>query len=358
MATTASNIQVGIVGIGARTPVGLTAAASASAVRAAISAIGEHPYYVDKAGEKMCVARDAKLTPELGGVERFYELAKPAMEEALMPLIQSNTQISVPLFLGLPESRPGSPKDLAQEMANRLDSFSDVANLRLTTTTFSYGHSAGLMAMEEASRKIRQGQLDFCLVGGVDSYMEAETLEWLDDEGQLMSGENRSGFPPGESAGFLLMASTNAAYHTKLDVLARIVSVETAVEKSRIKTDTICIGKGLTKAINDACRSLSLPNEKISDVYCDLNGERYRSEEFTFTVLRVQAAFVSVIENITPADCWGDVGAASGPLFACLTVRSGLRGYAKGPRSLLWTSSEGGYRSAAILFVHQEDSRN
>ena len=159
MESAGSNNQVCIVGIGARTPVGLTAASSAAAVRAAISAIGEHPWFIDKAGEKMCVARDTKLAPELGGVERFYELAKPAMEEALLPLIQSNTQMSLPLFLGLPEFRPGLPNELDKELALRLDKVTDAAELLLTTTTYSYGHSAGLMAMEEASRQIRQGQI-------------------------------------------------------------------------------------------------------------------------------------------------------------------------------------------------------
>jgi len=349
MATAGSNNQVGIVGIGARTPVGLTAAASSAAVRATISAIGEHPYYVDKAGEKMCVARDAKLPPELGGVERFYELAKPAMEEALLPLIQSNTQISVPLFLGLPEPRPGLLKDLAQEMAHLLDSYSDTANLRLTITAFSYGHSAGLMAMEEACRQIRQKQLDYCLVGGVDSYMEAETLEWLDDEGQLMSGENRSGFPPGEGSGFCLLASREASRRYGLKVLANVVKVATTIEKNRLKMETICIGEGLSSAFSAITNGLRLPEQKIDTIYCDMNGERYRTEEFVFTALRQQSAFANVHDTTHPADCWGDVGAASGPLFACLAVASSQRSYIKGPRSLMWTSSEGGQRSAALL---------
>jgi 3-oxoacyl-[acyl-carrier-protein] synthase I len=356
MLTPANISQVGIVGIGARTPVGLTAAASAAAVRAAISAIGEHPYYIDKAGEKMCVARDANLPPQLGGVERFYELAKPAMEEALMPLIQFNRQVSIPLFLGLPESRPGAPKDLAQEIAHRLDSFSFANNLRLTTTTLPYGHSAGLMAMEEASRRIRQRQQDCCLVGGVDSCLEAETLEWLDDEGQLMSGENRSGFPPGEGSGFCLLASKEAAHRIGLSVLADIVEVATTIEKNRIKTETICIGEGLTSAFSTVVKGLKLPEEKISEIYCDMNGERYRVEEFVYTALRMQAAFVDVNDAQHPADCWGDVGAASGPLFACLAVASSQRGYANGPLALLWTSSEGGQRSAALLHLPLEIS--
>ncbi len=357
MESAGGNNQVCIVGIGARTPVGLTAASSAAAVRAAISAIGEHPYYIDKVGEKMCVARDAKFAPELGGVGRFYELAKPAMLEALVPLIQSNaynTQMSMPLFLGLPELRPGLPSQLDQELAYRLDRVIDTSKLHLTTTTFSYGHCAGLIAMEEASRQIRQGQIEFCLIGGVDSYLEAETLEWLDDEGQLMSGVNRSGFPPGESSGFCLLTSKEAARRNRLAILADVVGAVTTFEENRIKTKTICIGEGLSSAFSAITSRLKLPEEKINEIYCDMNGERYRTEEFVFTALRQQAAFVDIHDTTHPADCWGDVGAASGSLFACLAVASGQRGYAKGARSLMWASSEGGQRSAALLHLPVE----
>lgn len=349
MTSVVRNTQVCIVGVGARTPVGLTAASSAASVRAAISAIGEHPCFIDKAGEKMCVARDAKLPPELGGVKRFNELSKSAAKEALFPLIQSNIKISLPLFLGLPESRPGLPANLAQELKHYLDSELSTTNLQVMTTMLPYGHSAGLMAMEDGWRRIKEGQMEFCLIGGADSYMEAESLEWLDDEGQLMSGENRSGFPPGEGAGFCLLASRDAVRRNRLAVLAEVVGVATTIEKNRIKTDTICIGEGLSSAFSAITGRLKLPNEKINSMYCDLNGERYRTEEFVFTALRQQAAFVNVHDTTHPADCWGDIGAASGPLFACLAVESGRRGYANGPRSFMWTSSEGGQRSAALL---------
>jgi 3-oxoacyl-[acyl-carrier-protein] synthase-1 len=358
MASAGSDKQVCIVGIGARTPVGLTAASSSAAVRAAISAIGEHPFYIDKAGEQMCVARDANLPPELGGVERFYELAKPAMEEALLPLTRTDTQMSLPLFLGLPELRPGLPNNLDQVLALRLDQMMDTAKLHVITRTFSYGHSAGLIAMEEASRQIRQGQIEVCLVGGVDSYMEAETLEWLDNEGQLMSGENRSGFPPGEGSGFCLLASKEVARRNRLVVLADVIGVATTIEKNRIKTETICIGEGLSSVFSALTSKLKLPGEKINAIYCDMNGERYRTEEFVFTALRHQAAFVDVHDTTHPADCWGDIGAASGPLFTCLAVASSQRGYARGPRSLMWTSSEGGQRSAALLHLPMVSGRN
>ena len=43
------------------------------------------------------------------------------------------------------------------------------------------------------------------------------------------------------------------------------------------------------------------------------------------------------------------MGAASGPLFAMLACQAAARGYAKGKRTLLWSGSESGLRSAAVL---------
>jgi len=43
------------------------------------------------------------------------------------------------------------------------------------------------------------------------------------------------------------------------------------------------------------------------------------------------------------------MGAASGLLFAMLACKANAGGYAKGTRTLLWASSEGGLRAAGVL---------
>ena len=342
-----SQYPVSVIGVGARTPLGFNVASSAAAVRAGISAVREHPYFVDAAGEPVAVTVDAAISPDADGVDRLYALAIAAIHEALEPLAPANDfDTPIPAVVGLCEPRPGRPAQLEAEFTRRLE-----AALPIRVTTVPHGHSAGLMALQEAARMISAGQTDYCLAGGVDSYLQWETLEWLDIKRQLMSDQNRSGFVPGEGAGFCLLASTRVARRQRLDVLSWLVSAATARERHLIKTDDICIGEGLSEAIRKATASLRLPEERLNALYCDLNGERYRSEEFTFTVLRAQSAFVNMLDNMTPADCWGDMGAASGPLFASLAIASGARGYARGPRAMLWTSSEGGYRSAAVLHL-------
>src|SRR5690606_21525486 len=157
--------------------------------------------------------------------DRMYQFACAAMEEALRPLMQYRVQdVSLQIIMGLPEERPGYSTAIGDKLAKQLTT-SQNGPFRFTPVMALHeGHAAGLMAIEKAEELIKTGQSTWCLAGGDDSYLNPDTLEWLDEGGQLMSGENRSGFPPGEGAGFLLLASTAAAVRLKLPVLAWIVA--------------------------------------------------------------------------------------------------------------------------------------
>jgi 3-oxoacyl-[acyl-carrier-protein] synthase-1 len=212
------------------------------------------------------------------------------------------------------------------------------------------------MAMQFAARAIAAREADLYVVAGVDSYCDRLTLEWLDQTGSLLSATNRNGFPPGEAAGACVLASSRAVRQYQLPVLAQVAAAATCVEPKTLRSAAVCVGEGLTTALKTACSVLDRPAEVITATYCDLNGERYRNEEFVYTLLRVQDAFLDAHDYTCPADCWGDVGAASGPLFAALAVAAVDRGYAKGILPLLWTGSISGYRSAVVLRVQESSS--
>jgi hypothetical protein len=82
-----------------------------------------------------------------------------------------------------------------------------------------------------------------------------------------------------------------------------------------IKTDADNLGEGLTEAVIGAAARIPVAEERIADVYCDINGERYRSEEWGFTILRTSHLFRDASQYYCPVSEWGDMGAASGALF-------------------------------------------
>lgn len=338
-----------IINTGARTALGLHAAASAAALRAAISGNAKYPYWVDQTGAPVTLALDRELPPDLPCRQRMLALARSALAEACRPLQELSWPQPVPLWLGFPEPRPGFCVNDAHWVSHHLsgepliDSNNDSIKLALG------GHSAVLTLLHQARQMMEQRHWLVCLVGGVDSYLQPDTLAWLDQHRQLAGPVSRSGFVPGEGAGFVLLMTAEAAREAGLEPLARLVNSAIGQETKRIKTQDINLGEGLTQTVRETLAPLTPGQHPVHEIYCDINGERYRGEEWGFTCLKLAHYFTDPTGYCSPADCWGDTGAASGALFATLATQAAQRGYASGPRSLLWASSEAGPRAGVLL---------
>ncbi|MCM5680086.1 hypothetical protein M8A51_11130 [Schlegelella sp. S2-27] len=308
----------------------------------------------DSAGEPMRVAQARGLNDRTQGPERYMAMLRPALDEALAVLPPACT---VPLALGLPPDRPGRPQNLASQLQSRLEA---AYHGRLQPViVFELGHAATLYALDTAGNSMRHGSIPLCLVAGVDSYLDPETLEWLDDSDQLHGGgpfNNAWGFIPGEAAAAMLVVRPDLRARSPIPMQAEVLGVSTGCETKLIKTDAVCIGEGLTQAFRQVLQCL--PAEaRVDNIFCDMNGEAYRADEYGFTALRTRERFFDATAFIAPADCWGDVGAAGAVLHAAMAVACSAQGYGRGPLSLVWASSEGGERAAALIhapFVSRE----
>lgn len=341
---------VHIVGVGARTPVGMKSAPAAAAVRAGATRLGEHPFMVDCVGDLMPGALDVEIDPRIMGPQRLLSLAERALREACEPLdAVGRQQLSAPMFLGLPEIRPGFTEQDAAAIRSGMSQFEGLPVSLSVVNLFIEGHAAGLSALAAAVEQLKQGAFEICLVGGVESYFHPDTMEWLEANRQLANTVSRSGFVPGEGAGFCLLMTEPTRLRLGLKSLAHVRAVAVGKETKLIKTTDMCLGEGLSATVDKALSGLRPPDERINGIFCDINGERYRSEEWGFVCLRLSHYFDDPTAYRSPAECWGDVGAASGPLFAMLACEGMARGYAPGSRFLLWASSEKGQRSAAVI---------
>lgn len=343
--------RVHIIGLGATTPIGRNVWTSAAAARAGICGFYEHPFMIDTAGEPMRVARAPWLDVTITGAERFCALLFPAIDEALMILSELlvKQRIRIGLALALPPPRPGQPAELGEGILNAIKA--RYGKIYALTKHFIAGHAAGHLALDAAIKQFNAGVLDVCIVAGVDSYLEPETLEWIEECDQLHGGgplNNAWGFIPGEAAAAVLVATGDFSRKYHMDILGEVLSVGIGQETKLIKTDTVCIGEGLTQAFRSALSALS-PSEKIHNVFCDMNGEKYRADEYGFSTLRTKDCFHSATDFIALADCWGDVGAAGMALHTAITIISHRKRYSKGPLSMVWASSESGERGAAVI---------
>lgn len=302
----------------------------------------------------MRVALAPWLDVSMTGIERIKALLFPAIDQVLDTQFAQGAGLQIAVALGLPEPRPGMPAEIRPMLMSALEE--RYPNCFSVSASFPVGHAAGLLALEAACQRLARGTLDACVVAGVDSYLHPETLEWLEQCDQLHgagTNNNAWGFIPGEGAGALMLVRERTVEKLGIKVMGQILSVSCAQESKRIKTDTVCIGEGLTEAFRGALRILP-EGTLISDSYCDMNGEPYRADEYGFAALRTKDHFQSASDFVAPADCWGDVAAAGAPLHIGLAVIAGQKAYANGANAFVWASSEQGQRGAAVVRVSAE----
>lgn len=341
-----------IVGLGARTPVGLRAFTSGTAVNAGIARIREHPFMKDKAGEPFMIGLDGKLGAESRD-ERMLVMAASALDEVLA-FVPTAPSVRLPIYLGLPEYGPFYDERRAHALCRRLAE-PLVQRCQPQVIPVPEGNAAGLVALERAIAGLRARMFDICVVGGVDSFVDADLLEQLDDDQRLLSTSNRWGFPPGEGAGMMAVCTPLFAHGNRMRVLGSIASVAITVEENRMGTETICLGEGLGRAMAQAAAAAGV---RVGRQYCDLDGERYREHELAYAIQRVPlGTFENATDYVAPADRWGNVGAATAPLLALFPVVVAQRHLRHCLWPMVWCGSENGRRGAAVLHTEPGESK-
>jgi 3-oxoacyl-[acyl-carrier-protein] synthase-1 len=346
--------RAALLGAGAWTSIGRSAVASCAAARASVARfrLGSH---ASVAGAEAFTTAPARCLPPVAMGEpaaltpRLVALARGALADAAgrLPIAASG---AVTVLLGVPSPRPGLPEDAVEAVVASIRADLEAGGLRPRIETFALDQAAGISALARAVALVAERPSEPCLVGGVDSYLSAGTLAWLHGREQLKSGGNRWGFVPGEAAAFAVIASPSLVSARGLSPAAWVLSAATAREEVTPCGSVPLLGKGLSAALAGALVAL-VGDARVDEVVCDLNGERWRGDEAGFALARASRRFVDPGRMTAPALSFGDVGAASGALWLAVAAHAGARGYARGPRVLVWTSAEGGARAAALLDV-------
>jgi 3-oxoacyl-[acyl-carrier-protein] synthase-1 len=345
--------QIVITELGMVSSVGLDAIQSCASTRAGISRFREwEGFYCQQErpgwGELEPVIC-ASVPLSSSGAERITSLMIAAAREVIHKTGFTRAGLGdTAIFVSLPpDNRSGKTTLLSQRILREFYSKTGIEPLK-GSKVFSSGHSGGLLAVQDAMATLQRGDKEFCMVVGADSYLETETLIWLDGSGRLKSERSKDAFIPGEGAAALLLERYPHAMEREAPVFAAVEKIGLGTETNTIGSDMPCTGEGLCEAIRQACTPED-KEEKIDWVVCDLNGESYRSREWGYCQVRLHDTLGSVKHLWHPADCIGDVGAATGTVIAALAARAFQRGYAPSDRSLLWTSSDNGDRAAMVL---------
>ena len=75
----------------------------------------------------------------------------------------------------------------------------------------SSGHTGIAECLAEAANELSSGEIEFAIVGGADTLLEEDTLNWLKNTARLKTPECPAGLMPGEAGAFLLLETQAAA---------------------------------------------------------------------------------------------------------------------------------------------------
>jgi 3-oxoacyl-[acyl-carrier-protein] synthase-1 len=349
-----------ITGLGMRSSIGQNAIQTAAAVRAGICRFAEWPSPPADSKEKGGVAMmGAAVVPDLGSLNWMDKLddlvTQPLMEALWMSehaeLLEEGQPTPWAVYLATPAlNRVGTDEEAAASFAE------DVKEGMLLSVNVPElhvvpgGNAAVMVALQQAMASLIQGRVSVCVVGGVDSLLHLPFLEHLDTEARLKTEATPVGLIPGEAAGFVVIERGPPSRTSPARRLANFTEPRLTIERESPDGKNPSRGRAAAQALRMTLADSPIPPQRIQRVIADMNGERWRFLEWALASNPALVALPPDWRLWTPADCFGDVGAATGAMHLCLATRAFERDYAVGDGIIVFNASETGERGALCVY--------
>lgn len=336
---------------GAVTAVGLSAAQTCAAIRARISGVADvfpaQPPKPPVAGARVPAAHELRRSP----ARWLANLAARAVRECLGAEDAARTA----LVLSVPEAYRRHPGLAAEAPGRLLEQVEARLGVRFhpSSRVVQDGHAGAASALALARELLGRAELTGCIVGGVDSLLNAEDVGRLQAAFRLKDANEPQGVIPGEGAACVLVTRADE----RATPLARVVGVGLAQEPDTALGPRFSQGRGIRRALEAALRDARVAEASLDWRVSDMNGERYRAWETLLTEFRF---YRTRRESFSPtyfAASVGDLGAAAGALGLVTAVAGLSRGWAPGPRAVCEASSDEGLRGAVVVDAPREGPR-
>jgi 3-oxoacyl-[acyl-carrier-protein] synthase-1 len=331
--------------VGLVTAVGASAPASCAALRAKIGNPSE-TRFTDGHG-RWLRAHQVELERPWRGTSKLAHMAALAIEEALHPLPRAQWG-RLPMMLCVAEpDRPGRTEALDAELPAQIRQLLGVRFEPGRSAVVAHGRVAVAVALNGARRALAEGECEQVLLVAADSLIGRGTLGAYERDGRLLTEDNSNGFLPGEAAGALLLGRADGGGAPPGQLL--VTGLGFAREAAPIASDEPLRGDGLAAAIQGALGEAGLAMHDIDHRITDLAGEHYYFKEASLALSRTLRGRKDSFDLWHPAECTGEVGAASGAVMLAVAEAACTKGYAPGPRMLAHWANDNGHRAAAVL---------
>lgn len=322
--------------------VGLSAPATCAAIRCGIDNVQE-TRFMDSGGEWI-VGSSVPLAKPWRGRSKLLRLIGPAIRECLSGLSDPETK-NIPLLLCVAEKdRPGKLDGIGESFINDIqDELGLIFHSK--SKVISNGCVGGAQAVDQAFTLIFKQRHPYCIIAGVDTFLMAGTLASYEDKDRLLTSNNSNGFIPGEGGAAVLVGAGGKGTNPEL----KIKGLGFGKEAASIDSEEPLRADGLVQAFKAAFSATGLSMRDMNYRITDANGEQYKFKEGDLAVTRTLRDHKGAIDIWHPADCIGEVGAATVPFVLGVTEAAARKGYSRGKKVLCHFSNDNGDRAAIIL---------
>lgn len=245
-----------------------------------------------------------------------------------------------------------SPQQVAKELIDKACTLVDWEGPGLVQFVATSGATGVIEAVAQAQKTLASGALDFAIVVALDSWLDYDTLVWLERAGRLKTPDQPVGLSPGEACAVLVLESPRHARDRRAETLASIGQTQFGEDPMNLLAGESPTGRTLAEVIDTVRPGAGWGNSVRPWILSDHNGESYRAAEWGNALVHLVARS-DVYQDIAswfPAASFGDTGAAAAGVAICVALRAFARGYALHDTAAIVASSDG--PTKASILVH------
>ncbi|MFO7562019.1 MAG: hypothetical protein R6X02_05205 [Enhygromyxa sp.] len=328
-----------IVGYGAVSAVGLTAAQTCAAIRAGIKRFSPIEAAVFEDDEPQIGARvpaDPRLRASEG--EWLLNLAGRALRECELGPAHA-------LIWQVPEAHRAHPLSAAEDDELLASLAAHLGQPLAEPSRVLRSGAAGVVeGLGIALELIAAGEVERCVIGGADSLLRRHDLDRLAADQRLIAPGRSQALVPGEGAAFVCVGRASPASE---GVVIRGIGL--GYEQATVLEGRRSVGEGFASAFASAIEAAGFPEAELDFVVGNYNGERYDAWETSHTNARCYRTRRERLPVSWPAASCGELGVAGGALSLLCAAAAIEQGYAPGPKAAVQVRSEAELRGVALL---------
>jgi 3-oxoacyl-[acyl-carrier-protein] synthase-1 len=345
--------RLSLMGFGAVTAVGVTAAQTCAAMRGAITGFADSRFFHHDPPRMPMIAAQVPLGPRPDQEQTFDRLTRLAAA-AIRGCLDDSGVDPRQTALMLNWREPFREDiDLDGKDAALLAAIEGILGLQFhaASRVIREGRAGAFIAIRESHALVTAGMVSSCVIGGVDSYLNVDDVVRFQSVYRIKrEGVAPRGFIPGEGAAFIAVAAPGR-FRNSTAARGEILGVGLATEDPSVTvlSEGHPTGKGLQRALEATIRDADLPESCIDFRVSDQNGEIYNSMESTLALSRFYRTHREECPTWLPAASVGEIGAAVGPLMVIMAAIAMEKSYAPGLVAMCESSSDAGLRAGCLV---------